>query len=401
MEWVYLTALAAGLLAAGLVAIWRRRRRRALKARVECPPQRYDAGPAADSFRFVRFGVADPVHPTSNRLEDQPDAWRKRMRARGERMADAGVGEVTFVHGTFVGTDPFSLIDGLQRLSPRLDAGIRDRLGMWLKGASDQITKDRGNFHRAYTDLFQDATKLPSSLFVWSSENTHAARLRAAVQLAHHVVGKLDALPDPNPTRVLLAGHSHAGQVFALLLQLITECRHASELVRLAGRLGEDEDWLVLHLQRLKRARLDVVTFGTPVRYGWPRAAHGRLLHIVNHRGDEPLGGRLDGVPTTRDGDYIQQWGIAGSDIPATSATLREINRELDQLLGAGHAPGAWLENLEHRKRVHDGGETLLVDYRDGPSKSPNFLQTNFGHAVYTRRSTMAFWVGEVARRFY
>lgn len=399
---VAICAVVVALAAVGAAARIRRRRRRAeIRARVVCRPQRYETPPAARSFAFVDVSKPDPVHPTSMRLQDQPEAWRRRMRAAGRRLSSAGVREITFVHGTFVGTDPFSLLTSLQTLSPRVDATLTERLGRWLKSASDQIARDRGNFHRPYVDLFRAAVALPCSLFVWSSENTHSARLRAAAQLAHHLVQKLDDLEDPDPPRILLVGHSHAGQVFALLLQLVAECQHAPELVRICGRLGEDVDWLLVHLERLRRIDVDVVTFGTPVRYGWPVRERGRLVHFVNHRGPEPLAGTLDGVPTTRDGDYIQQWGIAGSDLPAASTALRATNRELDELLGPGHAPSAWLELLEHRKRVHDGGLTLLVDYGDAAIRGPNFLQTNFGHAVYTRRSTMSFWLRQVARRLY
>jgi len=237
---------------------------------------------------------------------------------------------------------------------------------------------------------------------VWSSENTHAARLRAAAQLAHHLVEKLDQIESPSSPRLLLVGHSHAGQVFALLLQMLAECHHAPELISAVGELGEDVDWLALHLDRLRREHIDVVTMGTPVRYGWPTPYRSRLLHIVNHRGSEPRAGRLDGVPSTRDGDYIQQWGIAGSDLVATSATERLLNQRLDEILGPGYAPKTWVELLEHRKRVHDGGFTLLVDFKDAATTlSPNCIQTNFGHSVYTRRSMMRFWLSEVVRRFY
>ena len=392
-------SIAAAVAAAVVRSVRRARDRRAVAARVECPPQRYDTRAAVGSYAHATIDVEPRPHPKSDRLEDQPADWRRIMRSLGHRLTDAGIAEVTFVHGTFVGTDPFSLLGSIRELSPRVDASIVDRLGLLLKGASDRLARDRGNFHRGYVDLFGGAVDRPCSLFVWSSENSHTARLRAAVRLAHHLVAKVDALSEPNAPRLLLVGHSHAGQVFALLLQLLTDCRHAPDLVRIAGQLGEDVDWLLLHLDRLRKLQIDVVTFGTPVRYGWPARSREQLLHIVNHRGDEPTAGRLDGVPTTRDGDYIQQWGIAGSDLPATTAALRALNGQLDEQLGPGHAPRTWIELLERRKRVHDGGFTLLVDYRDASARGPNCFQTNFGHAVYTRRSNMAFWVREVVRR--
>ena len=248
-------------------------------------------------------------------------------------------------------------------------------------------------------ELFGAATRLPCSLFVWSSENTHTARLSAAVRLVGHLAERFEGhRASEGGRRALLVGHSHAGQVFALALQLVHAVEHAPLLLDVAERLGEDRDWLSLHLERLRELELEVVTMGTPVRYGWPRESQARLLHIVNHRGAEPVGGRLDGVRSTRDGDYVQQWGVAGSDLPAPSPQLRQLNGILDEALGPGCAPRIWLDNLRHRRRVHHGGHTLLVDYRDDdPRGRPNFLATNFGHSVYTRRRSMEFLTAAIA----
>jgi hypothetical protein len=404
---VFLSILAAVLIV-GLVLLGARRRlgsgksaRLAARARRSCPPQRYDTAAAAGSYAITAVDVVASVHPTSALFADQPGSWRAAMTTLGDRLASARVDEVTFVHGTFVGTDPFSMLSALRGLNRSLDPAVTDRVGRLLKHGSDWLTRDHGNFEAPYVDLFREAVGRPASLLLWSSENSHAARLQAAARLAHHLVDRLDHGATGAPRRVLLVGHSHAGQVFALLLQMIHACEHAPELLRIAGELGEDRDWLSLHIERLRRVSVDVVTFGSPPRYGWPSEARDRILHIVNHRGASPLAGRLDGVLSTRDGDYVQQWGIAGSDIPASSARVRGLNRELDAILGPGHAPSTWLEQLEHRKRVHEGGFTLLVDYGDAATRGVNCLHTNFGHAIYTKRRMMHFWVREVVRRFY
>lgn len=392
-----------GLLVGGLAWVFSRRRRRSLfpRRRVVCLPQRYDAEPVEGSHSVRSFRVHDEVAPRSTRLQDQPERWRREMAGLGEAARHAGVIYAVFVHGTFVGTDPFSLLSSIQRLYPRMDNGVVSRVGVLWRTATSQLNRDRGNFQPGYVKLFAESTSVPASLFVWSSENTHGARLNAAAQLAYHISARLDELKGGERGRVLLVGHSHAGQIFALLLQMLTECSHAPTLLRLAGELGEDIDWLKMHLHQLQRREVDVVTLGTPARYGWPAPSHERILHIVNHRGPEPMGGRLDGVLTTRDGDYIQQWGVAGSDLPSTSASLKRINTELDEVLGLGHDPRKWLQNLEHRKRVHEGGHTMLVDYGDQSTSGPNCIATNFGHSIYTRRRTMRFWMRVAAQRLY
>lgn len=365
-----------------------------------CPPQGYSNEPSPALYERIAFTRHDAL-VWSAQLGDQPEGWRREMARLGRVLKDEGVAELTFVHGTFVGSDPFALFASLRQRSLRLDLRIaRPIRRLWIR-ASHALTGEHGNFSPAYVSLFGAATQLPCSLFSWSSENTHAGRLAAAAQLAHHLVDRLDSQSIPEPSRVVLVGHSHAGQVFALLLQMVEECDQGPELVRIAGELGEDTDWLAMHLERLRQHDLRIVTLGTPPRYGWPPSSHARLLHIINHRGEAPVAGKVDGVLTTRDGDYIQQWGIEGSDLPAASRDRRSLNRELDAVLGKGHDPKVWRRALEHRKRVHDVGKSLLVDYGDASSRSPNFMATNFGHAVYTRRSTMRLWLSLVARRLF
>ena len=71
----------------------------------------------------------------------------------------------------------------------------------------------------------------------------------------------------------------------------------------------------------LRSLRLDVVTLGTPVRYGWDADGYGNLLHFIHHR---PVDGLPDDrapfLPSAEDilqakqGDCVQQLGIAGTN---------------------------------------------------------------------------------------
>lgn len=43
------------------------------------------------------------------------------------------------------------------------------------------------------------------------------------------------------------------------------------------------------YLQKIRQVHLDIVTFGTPPRYGWGDGKY-NLLNIINHRGNEFFG---------------------------------------------------------------------------------------------------------------
>ena len=103
----------------------------------------------------------------------------------------------------------------------------------------------------------------------------------------------------------------------------------------------------------------------------------------------------------TAGGDYVQQWGIAGSDSLASSSREREINRQIDKLLGPGVDPKGWIENVAKGMRVPEVGATYLVDYRDHSLIVPNFMKTVFGHGIYTRYECMLFNSDIITKEFY
>jgi hypothetical protein len=166
------------------------------------------------------------------------------------------------------------------------------------------------------------------------------------------------------------------------------------------------EDLLLSSTHPVRRLALDMVTFGTPIRYGWETAGYAKLLHIVGHRPQVEehewlarFPPSLRGLLTAADGDFVQQLGIAGSGCPANPLLLRTVvaNRRLRQLLAAD-LPGWLLSRMRAGMRVQDEGATLLVDY-DDPVRFP--LRHLFGHAAYTR----SWWLplhGELtAAEFY
>jgi hypothetical protein len=381
--WLPLLLLAVAMvLAAGAFVVLRRKPRPAR----ECRPHDYAAPPPAGTWEHHRFDPGPALYS---------DAWRAELNGLGARMRAKGVRRVVFVHGTFVGTDPVSLFDVIGRLL----AGAGDEVAAVLKTlkvAPARLVTDLGNWTAQYVSLVERGLGIPCLDFRWSSANHHLSRLRAAVSLAHVLAAEKES------GRLLLIGHSHAGQVFSLLLQMVTGAKTAPALIDAAVKDGAQLDTLHADLRRLARRRFDIVTFGTPTRYGWTVDERHRLLHVINHRGDEPRGGGpFSGFLSTQDGDYVQQWGICGSDLVAGSERERELNQRLDEILGCGTDRRAWLAYVRHRRRIADAGRTFLVDYGDRGGLVPNCLGTLFGHGVYTTHGAMLFNLRLISSFFY
>jgi hypothetical protein len=323
--------------------------------------------------------------------------WRVAMEELGSRMRSAGTRLILFVHGSFVGDDPLALartLEGAVPVFPHLARGLRG----FTRAQVSRFLGDLSNFPSDYVDALATATGIEAVGFTWSGENHHAARVQEAVHLAralalHSATGL--------GSRVLLVGHSHGGQLFALLSQLIARSQGYEELVDAAAARGEDVAALEDHLARLRCCAFDVATFGTPPRYDFAPSSHFRLLHLVNHRRTTARGASLRGLLHTRRGDYVHHLGAPGSDWPAPLARDRALNERLDRVLGVGSDLRAWLRHVAQGLRLSPHGHTLLVDYGDQARVVPNFWATGFGHAAYTRRDAMLFHVRLVVDHFY
>jgi hypothetical protein len=325
--------------------------------------------------------------------------WTTAMRDLGERMRAAGLRLVVFAHGSFVGDDPLAIASMVEDALPLLPDIARKLRGLTRANLS-RLLGDLSNFSDSYVQAFSKATGVEAISFTWSGENHHAARVQGAVRLARTVALHGGGALRPGD-RALLVGHSHGGQLFAILSQILARSRGYEELVAAAGARGEDVGALEDHVALLRRCAVDVATFGTPPRYGWAAGAGFRLLHIVNHRGPGTTALSLRGLLHTRQGDYVQQLGVHGSDFPALSANERALNARLDQVLGEGSSLRSWLRNVARGVRVSPHGHTVLVDYGDRGRVLPNFLSSGFGHAAYTRREAMLFHAGLIADHFY
>jgi len=396
--WFWLLVFAAVIVLFGLW--WRYQRARAVPTPID-----YGKESSKASVVFLTFD-AEPVF---NRLDmsyqGQGKEWQEGMRAVGRRMAASRVRLVYFVHGTFVGNDPLGVAAMLSQVMPGVAKGLGKKLQLLSKRQSDALAKDLGNYLNPYVELYQTALAadtLRAINFGWSSANHHVARLRGALELAVQLQRDKDEYHLGPMDRVLLHGHSHAGQLFALLTQLIEHPPLRKELAPAFEKLGFLPDLLRETFRTIAGMPIDFVTFGTPPRYRWYLSPSSRLLHFINHRGDDARGPGIEGILHTRGGDYIQQYGISGTDWQPTSKRERELNRQLDRYLGVGTSLRQWQENAGFRMRTHATGLNLLVDYRDGAKLvMPNAIKTFFGHGVYTRYDAMLYNSRKIVEYFY
>lgn len=365
------------------------------------------------------------MHPT----DPSSAEFDATLAATGAAFEQACVAAVYCVHGTFAGNDVLGLLTELARYVPGLSKSL-SRLGKKMVNA---IAGESGNYTPEYVAAFQSRLSvgadrtIPVRLFNWSSQNNHIGRADGAVRLVDELARLAIDLPEEQlhsaqPPRVVLWGHSHAGNVFALVTNLLgCDAETADEFFHAARSFFRP--WLRRKIdmpvwesvQRLlgdpdhplRRLKLDIVTFGTPVRYGWDANGYANLLHFIHHRppsqGVEhqaPVPIVLRRMLSAADGDYIQQLGISGSNLVPNPLALRTLVADwrLDNFLERD-VPGEWLlTRINYGTRIPDEGTTLLVDYeRDKGGIHRHLL----GHAVYTRRKWLPLHCREVVARFY
>ncbi|MGH7135508.1 MAG: hypothetical protein ACREHD_07190, partial [Pirellulales bacterium] len=327
--------------------------------------------------------------------------FQGRMAGVGESLRAARVATLFLVHGSFAAFDSQNVLTALARRYTKARGALR-RLAVQLMTAD---VHDAGNYTPHYAEAFQTGLdgrgRGPTVRLVsWSSENHHLGRADAAVRL----IDELAALELPAGERALFWGHSHAGNVFALMSQLLSADAGAVERFFKAAEvyyrwpmtpLVDVPVWrrvrqLLSHnRQRLAARPCDWVTFGTPIRYGWKLREGDGLLHFIHHRPDATRPAYLAPSPTRIEdalhgasGDYLQQVGIAGTDTPPSPLVWRSwlANRGLGHLF-EHDSRGDLAQQLEIGARVPDCGTTLLVDYGDCHGTPAEHLA---GHAVYT-----------------
>jgi hypothetical protein len=390
-------------------------------------------------------------------LPDSP-AWGEAMAQYGASLSHAGVRAIVFLHGSIHGTDVF----GMQRLDeagglkrgysrgvsgvdallatmreesngiPLLPGGLKPPLSNdnETKHLLDEQVGDAGNFTEDYVQSLKNSINknLDQSIschrLLWSCEHHHLGRVLAAVQL----LAELDKLCTRQNLgkghRILVQAHGQAGLIPALvsnllcpspitgrpkLLGILQDYAEQADQPQLAGSIKGIEA-LLKTASPLNGVSLDVVTYGTPVRYGWDPSGIGHLLHIVNHRSL-----RTDGknwlakmelpqitmeMPIAWGGDYVQELAVAGSDAVPLTESAKAANKRVWEMVEPYDGFERWLECARRAVRLPSEGRCLLVDYNDSTG-STNPRDHYYGHAVYTRRHAMLFNTTQIVRAFY
>jgi hypothetical protein len=225
--------------------------------------------------------------------------------------------------------------------------------------------------------------------------------------------------------RVLCFAQSHGGNVLALMTNLLGGDRATRkqllDLVRGVPGKSNGGPWHESWRRACERLdsdasaaellggrQLDLVTFGTPIRYGWDSGGYDQLLHIVNQRPVPelpPWRGRLprtlNDVVDGRYGDWVHQIGIAGSNFPLLPLRWRRwrAERNLAALLQRGEPSYHVRRRIRNSLRVPDEGPTLLADF--GVAQRGQRLRHIFGHGIYTHTQWMPFHLEQAAATFY
>jgi hypothetical protein len=302
------------------------------------------------------------------------------------------------------GHDPLAMGSVVKRALPVLHPRVERFIQRMTKAGSDRILGDLGNYSPEYVRLFQAGLggSIGCSLFVWSSANHHAARVRAAAWLALRLASSEKLVRSRDRCRrFLLVGHSHAGQIFALLTQLLAGGPLAELLVDAAVGCGEKETDLRAALARIRQVEFDFVTLGTAPRYAWGDAPGYRVAHFVNHHSDKVARRPLRAILNTARSDFVRKLGAAGSDFPAWTDAERHINLRLDAALGPGSDFRTWLRRVRS-PALMPNGTTLLIRYREvSAGAAPKIMDAYFGHGVYTRKGAMLFTAKVIVDHFY
>jgi len=419
--------------------------------------------PQSNNFQHAQYSRSNPGERVSYRDFDPgpppgSPSWNQAMAQVGAQLAWSKVKGILFLNGhpfsDLFGEARLDEVGGLKRGYSRGISGLESLLALLRPAtngivengdpihpplrndrstheALDLLAQEVGNFTTAYVREFEQGlqqegrSSIPCARYIWSSRYHHVGRVEAAIALIEFLQrwsAELSLLKDD---RILLIAHGHAGQVLALLSNLITrgesEARprvfdilakyweaHPGE-----GRSVEQLEILYRMLidQRfLSGVSLDMVTLGTPIRHGWDTDGVGRLLHVVNHRKI-----RADGktwlakmelpqvaweMPYQTGGDYVQQLAVAGTDeVPSSPETL-QANMDFRDIFEPYDGFERWLECTRRTTRCPNDGQCLLVEYGiQANEESPR--QHLFGHACYTQSRAMLFAAQEIAEALY
>ena len=419
--------------------------------------------PQNNNFQHARYSRSNPGERVSYHMFepgphlDSP-VWKQAMAQVGDQFSKSNVKGIIFLNGhpfsDVFGSARLDEVGGLKRGYSRGISGLESLLAL-LRPATNGIGKSKdsihpplsndpstyetldnlaqevGNFTTAYVKEFEEGLSLEEGMFipclryVWSSIYHHVGRMEAAFTLLEFLQRWASERTLTKTDRMLLIAHGHAGQILALLSNLMTsgETEARPRLFEILANYwdacpveGRSVDQLEALYQVLTEHRflggasIDMVTLGTPVRYGWDTDGVGRLLHVANHR---PI--RNDGkrwlakmelpqiaweMPYQAGGDYVQQLAVAGTDVLPDSPEMEQANVDFREILEPYDGFERWLECTRRTTRCQNDGKCVLVEY-GVKSNEEHPRQHLYGHGCYTQRSGMVFLAQEIANALY
>ncbi len=372
-------------------------------------------------FHHQHYTAARPTAPfelmTVTAAAVETEEFQSRMRRVGQLLRAAGVEAIYLVHGTFAGNDAWGIARLISRVAPQAAPWLEQR----TKKAVDYVMRDCSNYTQRYAELFEqlvnqgESTRIPVRLFTWTSANHHLGRADCAIRL----IDELQSQFRGSPSRVLLWGHSHAGNAFALMSNLLgavdAQRAHFFRAARSYFTLRRPQEEVWWRVKKLLQApgnplsplQIDIVTFGTPIRYGWDSTVCQGLLHYVFHRPAESLPEYLAKFPPSMaevlcasGGDYIHQLGIANTNFQPNLLNWRSwlANCRLARMLQGEYVPSDLYGHLRVGMRVAEHGKTLLVDYGE-PNNA--VYRHAAGHSIYTQLEWLLFHAEDVSQRLY
>jgi hypothetical protein len=378
--------------------------------------------PAKGEYRFSHHTFAtDELRGEVSRIPCEDaipvlDPQSDQLASAAKLLREADVRHILLIHGTFAGGDITGFVREVKRYSP----GRATRISELSKAWFDELAGDVGN----YTDGFAkqlyglinspDLPVISVERFRWSGENHHIGRADGAVALLRKI-HKME-----RKGRLLVMAHSHGGNLLALLSQIVGASHEAKESFFQATRLHyhnpfrskvDLQDWMFAREMLLDgsgpRGEIDIVTFGTPLRYRWNNVVVPRLLHFTHHRpteGSDPdkavFPKSVGDVVNAAAGDYVQHLGIAGTDFLPSIFAWRDVvvERRLHRILESSVRRRDLFKKLKQGRRECADGNTLLVDYAATPGREKQKL---FGHGVYTSPVWLRFHLEHICKHFY
>ncbi|MBI2520622.1 MAG: hypothetical protein HYV97_09395 [Bdellovibrio sp.] len=348
----------------------------------------------ADALKLHHAPTQLPLPARLNALSyhEGPKSWKKSMEIAGQKLQAQSVTHIILLHGTFAGDDPLDIFSNTFEQKSRRTKWLRAiyplrYIQQMYRKVKDKIIGNVGNFTTEYCVTLERGlkTQIQVHRFHWPSGNHHLARIRGLLSLVDLVLN----LQLQKKERILMIGHSHAGQLFTALTQMAQRPAHFSKVLGHELRLIENPEVFQLKLEKLYGLDLDIVTWGSAPRYKWHLPSHWKLVHLLNFRKIPPRFPNPWKLLTAGYGDSIYLLAGPGSDSLAPFGRDRKRNQVLDSVFGVGLSLRHWWFSIQTGIKLHNEGRHFFIDYHDaGVSR---FFRSFLGHGIYTHPGLMLF----------